>query len=102
MPPKMDMAFYTYIMTCKSNTAIYIGATGNLLNRVSQHKLGVGSTHTTRYLIRKLVYFEIHETLDAALAREQKLKRWRRAWKDALIEENNPNWFDLTMEVSFV
>ena len=96
------MAFYTYILTCKSNTALYIGVTGNLLNRVNQHKLGRGSVHTSKYRIRKLVWFEIHETLPEAIARERKLKRWRRVWKDELISKANPNWSDLTMEVSFL
>ncbi len=95
------MAFHTYILTCQSNTAIYIGVTGDLRQRVWQHSLGKGGDHTAKYRIRKLVYFETHETLPAATARERKLKRWRRAWKNALIEQNNPNWSDLTMELSF-
>lgn len=95
------MAFYTYIMACNSNTAIYIGVTGDLLNRVNQHSLGAGGTHTAKYRIRKLVHFERFETLPEAVARERKLKRWRRAWKDALIARENPRWRDLTMELSF-
>ncbi len=96
------MAFYTYIAACKSNTAIYIGVTGDLLKRMSEHKFGLGSTHTAKYRIRKLVYFETHEALPDAISREKKLKRWRRNWKDALINEQNPNWSDLIMEVSFL
>ncbi|MDA0224189.1 MAG: GIY-YIG nuclease family protein [Proteobacteria bacterium] len=92
------MAFHTYIMACRSNTAIYIGVTGDLVQRVTQHRLGAGSVHTTKYRIIKLVYFE---TLPEAIARERKLKRWRRAWKDGLIAEANPNWSDLSMEASF-
>ena len=96
------MAFYTYIMACCSNTAIYVGATGNLRERIAQHKLGKGSAHTKKYNITKLVYFEIHETLNAALAREKTLKRWRRAWKEDLIKAANPSWSDLSMEASFL
>lgn len=96
------MAFYTYIMACRSNTAIYIGVTGDLASRAAQHSLGCGSEHTAKYKITKLVYFETHETLPEAIARERKLKRWRRAWKDALIGEANPSWSDLSMEVSFL
>lgn len=96
------MAFYTYIMSCASNTAIYIGVTGNLLKRVAEHKSGFGSEHTSKYRIRKLVYFEVHETLPEAIARERQLKRWRRVWKDELIAKTNPRWSDLTMEVSFL
>ncbi|MBC7142601.1 MAG: GIY-YIG nuclease family protein [Rhodobacteraceae bacterium] len=96
------MAFYTYIMSCASNTAIYIGVTGDLLKRVAEHRSGFGSEHTSKYRIRKLVYFEVHETLPEAIARERQLKRWRRVWKDELIAKTNPRWSDLTMEVSFL
>ena len=96
------MAFYTYIMSCASNTAIYIGVTGDILERVSQHKTGMGGLHTGKYRIRKLVYFEVHETLGEAIARERKLKRWRRGRKDDLINQYNPNWSDLAMETSFL
>ncbi len=96
------MAFYTYIMACASNTAIYVGVTGNLLQCAAQHRLGVGSDHTAKYRIRKLVYFETHETLAEAIARERVLTRWRRAWKNDLIARANPMWHDIAMEVSFL
>jgi len=95
------MAFFTYILSCRSNTAIYIGVTGDLAHRVAQHRLAAGSVHTTKYRITKLVYFETHETLPEAIARERKLKRWQRDWKNQLIAEANPNWSDLSMEASF-
>ncbi len=98
----LRVAFYTYIMACASNTAIYVGVTGDLMQRVEQHKTGFGSRHTQKYRIRKLIYFEVHETLDAAIARERKLKRWRRSWKEDLITDINPNWSDLSMETSFL
>ncbi|MEM9351230.1 MAG: GIY-YIG nuclease family protein [Pseudomonadota bacterium] len=96
------MAFYTYIVACKARTAIYIGVTGDLHKRMVEQKSGFGSEHTRRYRIRDLVYFEVHEELAQAIARERKLKRWRRAWKDDRIKEYNPRWHDLTMEVSFL
>ena len=96
------MAFYTYILACNSNTAIYIGAACDLRLRLDQHRSGQGGMHTARYRIRKLVYAEAHDTLAAALHREKQLKRWRRAWKDALIEKANPTWRDLSMEASFL
>ncbi len=96
------MAFYTYILACNSNTAIYIGVTGNLFHRVAQHRVGNGSQFTARYRIRKLVYFETHEFLPEAIHRERQLKRWRRDWKNQLIEVANPDWADLSMETSFL
>ena len=98
----VDMAFYTYILACASNTAIYIGVTGNIAQRVAQHKTGAGGVHTAKYRIRKLVYVELHEELAQAIARERKLKRWPREWKNHLIAESNPMWHDLTMDVSFL
>ena len=96
------MAFFIYIAACNSNTAIYIGVAGDLQKRMAEHASGCGSVHTSKYRIRKLVYFEAHETLPEAILRERKLKRWRRAWKDELIETYNPQWSDLIMEVSFL
>jgi putative endonuclease len=99
--PAWGMPFYTYIAACKSRSAIYIGVTSDLQRRMAQHKTGFGSDHTRRYRIRDLMYFEVHETLPEAIARERKIKRWRRDWKDDLIRKQNPQWRDLTMEVSF-
>lgn len=96
------MAFYTYIMACNSNTAIYIGVTSNLPQRAEQHRLGKDSTHTAKYRIRKLIYFEAHETLHEAITRERKLKRWKRDWKNQLIAKANPMWADLSMEASYL
>ena len=96
------MAFYTYIMACASNTAIYIGVTGNILQRVAQHKTGAGGVHTAKYRIRKLVYVEVHAELAQAIAREAKLKRWPREWKNQLIAEANPMCLELTMDTSFL
>ena len=50
---------------------------------------------------KTLVWFETHETLEAALLREKQIKRWRRAWKDALIMEANPDWRDISSEIQF-
>jgi len=95
------MPYFTYILASKSGRAIYVGVTNDLRKRVGQHRRGAGSVHTAKYNIHRLVYFETDEELDLARAREYKLKRWRRSWKNALIEKNNPNWSDLVMEVPF-
>lgn len=96
------MPFYTYIAACNSNTAIYVGVTGDLSKRMAEHRSGMGSMHTSKYRIRKLVFYEVHDTLDEAIARERRLKRWRRAWKNELINAHNPQWSDLIMDVSFL
>ena len=95
------MTAWVYILASRPHGAIYIGATTNLRNRIEQHRAGAVRAHTRKYGIHTLVHLETHESLEAALTREQKLKRWRRAWKDALIAEANPDWRDLSAAVPF-
>ncbi len=84
-----------YILASGYNGSLYVGVTSNLIGRVEQHRAGMFSGHTRRYGIYRLVYFEIAETMDAAIAREKQLKRYRREWKRNLIERQNPAWNDL-------
>ncbi|APZ53088.1 hypothetical protein Ga0080574_TMP2754 [Salipiger abyssi] len=62
------------------------------------HRAGL-SAHTSKYKIRRLVWFEQHEDFETSLRRERQLKRWRRAWKDRLITEANPNWHDISYDI---
>jgi putative endonuclease len=82
----------------------YIGETGNIKARISQHKKKVyPTTFSARYNLDKLVYFEIVASKEAALKREKQLKKWNRDWKIRIIEEKNPEWIDLSSdwELSF-
>jgi putative endonuclease len=74
---------------------MYIGVTSDLLDRMERHREGVGSSFVRKYGVRKLVYFEEYPLYVDAIRRETSLKRWRRAWKLALIEKHNPRWIDL-------
>lgn len=87
--------FFVYVMANKIGGTLYIGMTNNLLRRVWEHKNGVGSSFTKDHEIRKLLYFEVFEEPQAAYQRERNLKKWKRAWKVRLIEEQNPDWIDL-------
>ena len=89
------MPHYVYIMASRPGGALYTGRTRNLLDRVETHRAGL-STHTAKYSIKTLVWFEAHTDVDTSRRREQAIKRWRRAWKDRLIMEMNPEWRDLT------
>ena len=82
-------------MASRPGGAIYVGRTGDLRARVDAHRAGL-SDHTAKYGIKTLVWFEVHETFEASLVRERRIKRWRRAWKDQLIMEMNPEWRDIT------
>jgi putative endonuclease len=84
-----------YITASKRNGTLYIGVTSNLLKRVWEHKNDLVEGFTKKYGVHRLVYYEMHETMESALRREKQLKKWNRAWKLDLIEKQNPNWRDL-------
>jgi len=84
-----------YIMASGRNGTLYIGVTSNLAGRVWQHKNNVVDGFTKRYAVHQLVWYEPHENMESALAREKALKKWNRIWKLRLIEEFNPDWLDL-------
>ena len=93
MRPKS--AFYVYILASGKHGTLYIGVTNNVVRRVYEHRQRAVPSFTSRYGVTKLVYFEIYDDPESAIAREKKIKRWRRDWKIRLIEENNPDWVDL-------
>ena len=90
---------YVYILASKPNGTLYIGVTSNLVQRVWQHKNDLVEGFSKRYGVHRLVWYEVHEYMESAIVREKALKKWRRAWKVALIEEGNPNWLDLYDQV---
>ncbi len=77
------------------NGTLYVGVTSDLIKRIWEHKNGVVGGFTKRYGVDRLVWYELHETMGAAIDREKKLKNWKRAWKMVLIEKDNPEWLDL-------
>jgi putative endonuclease len=89
-----------YIMTNKRNGTLYVGVTSNLPQRVWQHREGVVEGFTKRYGCKMLVWFERHETMDAAIGREKQIKGGSRAKKLSLIEANNPEWRDLFEDIA--
>ena len=94
------VTYWLYILANRRRGAIYVGVTSNLQKRVWQHREGEVPGYTSRYGITQLVYFEPHDDIEQAIAREKRLKRWRRAWKDELIEATNPEWHDLWDEIN--
>lgn len=91
----MGENYYIYILANRRNGTLYIGSTRDLIKRVWQHKNKVVEGFTKKHGVTKLVYYEIAETQEAAAQRERQLKKWNRAWKIRLIEENNHEWKDL-------
>ena len=88
-------------MTNYSQTSFYIGVTGNLQKRVWEHKNKVVDGFTKKYNVDRLVYYELTDSVDAALNREKQLKRWHREWKINLIKEMNPEFKDLSLAWAF-
>src|SRR5438046_10673958 len=84
-----------YMMASARNGTLYIGVTSDLAQRVALHKQDIVEGFTKKYRVHRLVYYEMHETMEQAILREKQLKEWRRAWKIRLIESMNPEWADL-------
>lgn len=89
-------SYWVYILASKKNGTIYIGITGNILNRVYMHKNALIRGFAKKYRIFKLVYLEEYSDPYAAITREKQIKKWKREWKLKLIEKDNPEWTDLS------
>ena len=88
--------YYVYIMASRKHGTLYIGVTNNLERRVYEHKNDLVEGYTEKYGVHSLVWFESTNDINVALLREKQLKKWNRAWKIRIIEENNPEWRDLS------
>ena len=95
----MEKTPCVYILASQKNGTLYICVTSDLVKRCWEHKENLVEGFTKRYKIHYLVYFELHETMTDVIQREKQIKKWRRAWKLSLIEEQNPEWRDLSNEI---
>ena len=91
----MEKGGWVYILANRYRGEMYVGVTADLIRRVWQHREGKGSMHVRDFDKTRLVYAERHEEIEPAIAREKLVKKWRREWKFALIEADNPDWLDL-------
>ena len=90
-----------YILASRRHGTLYIGVTSNLIARLWQHRAKVIPGFSSRYGTVRLVHFEMAETMESAIAREKQLKAWKRDWKIALIESDNPDWEDRALDLGF-
>ena len=90
---------YVYLMTNKNNTVIYTGVTSNLTKRIYEHREGLIDGFTKKYNIKKLVYYEIADDIESAIAREKQVKAGSRKKKIELIKSMNPEFKDLYDEI---
>ena len=90
-----DAYIAVYIMTDKPRGTLYIGVTSQFARRIHEHREGLIGGFTRTYGLRRLAWYEPHESMLAAIQREKSLKRWPREWKINLIERENPHWEDI-------
>jgi putative endonuclease len=82
-------------MASQRNGTLYVGVTSDIIRRAWEHRTDVVDGFTRDYGVHRLVFIEFHDTMEQAILREKRIKRWRRAWKLELIERANPQWRDL-------
>ena len=96
----MPELFYVYVLATRKDGPIYVGITNDLHRRIFEHKTHAIRGFTAKYNVDRLVYFEVFESVEEAIAREKRLKKWRRECKVTLIERENPDWHDLSAQFS--
>jgi putative endonuclease len=89
-----------YILASRRNGTLYVGVTSNLIKRIHEHRTHAVQGFTAEHNVAQLVYFEPHETMDAAIHREKRLKKYTRQQKLRLIETENPHWRDLWEDIT--
>jgi len=85
---------FVYIMASRLNGTIYVGVTSDLVKRGWEHRKGLSPGFTREHGCTLLVWYEAHADLQDARQRERRIKKWKRAWKLRLIEQDNPDWLD--------
>ena len=93
---------FVYILTNRKDGVLYLGATNDLAMRIHQHRTGAVPGFASKYNCRRLVWFERFENLHDAREQERRMKAWKRRWKIAKIEEQNPSWNDLYTKEPFL
>ena len=90
-----------YTLSSGKHATLYIGVTSDLVGRLHQHRTDLLQGFTSRYGVKRLIWFEEHGDMLSAIAREKRLKKWKRDWKVNLIEASNPEWVDLALAFGF-
>ena len=93
------MKGFTYILTNKNLSVLYVGATRDLKSRIDSHKDGTGVLFTKKYNATILIYFEEFDELSDAFIREKQLKNWHKNWKWNLVKISNPALKDLYLNL---
>ena len=97
----MDRQPCVYLLARASHSTFYTGVTSNLEKRIAEHRIGSFGGFTSKGGSKRLVWFEMHGTMESAIRREKAIKRWPRDWKYDLIAKENPTWRDLAEDFGF-
>jgi putative endonuclease len=89
-------SYFVYILASGHHGTLYIGVTNDIRTRLELHRTGLGSEFVKQYNVYRLVHVEEFRSVQEAIAREKQLKNWKRDWKIQLIEQDNPDWSDLS------
>ena len=87
--------YYVYLLASGKRGTLYIGVTNDIARRVYEHRTGAVPGFTARHDVKRLVWYEPHDSIEAAIQREKTMKHWYRQWKIDLVEKDNPGWRDL-------
>jgi putative endonuclease len=98
---EMSRSYFVYILANRPRGVLYVGVTNNLARRVSEHRAKIVAGFASEHGLILLVHVEEYASILEARARERSLKRWRRAWKFELIENDNADWHDLSGDLAF-
>jgi putative endonuclease len=98
----MAKKFAVYMLASAKQGTLYIGMTSNLPQRLAQHQNEELEGFTKDYHVKRLVHFEYYPNFEQAMRREKAMKKWYRKWKIELIESHNPDWKDISNQMSFV
>jgi len=90
-----ERRYFVYILASQMHGTLYIGITNDLARRAYEHREHLVPGFTKQYGVDRLVYYEIFDDPASAIAREKRLKKYKREWKINLIEQMNPGWFEL-------
>ena len=88
------------MMASQKNGTLYIGVTSDLARRAYEHRTDAFKGFTSKYRVKRLVWYRVHDSIVEAIAEEKRLKKYHRQWKINLIEEMNPHWFDLYLTLN--
>jgi putative endonuclease len=98
---RRDINPAVYLLASQRNGTLYTGVTSNLAGRIYEHREEVFRGFTRKHRVKMLVWFEGHDTMESAILREKRIKKWERVWKLELIEAANADWRDLAEDFGF-